>query len=189
MKNMISKAIATIEGPGQNYKALAAEQWFGYGRWSALYWFVGMEPGGEDDARIYQAWQELGAQELCDLRVLSEKCDDMQWLVERPPLQATWKQLIRMTLGYEGEPAGLDDIRRYQRDRLGRKDADTALIDLSAVNAPSLSIDVPERESHRVERIATIRRRMEENRPKFVVFYGTSYRKEYGKGRRRSIRC
>jgi len=25
-----------------------ARSWFGYGRWSAPYWFVGMEPGGDD---------------------------------------------------------------------------------------------------------------------------------------------
>ncbi len=86
-----------------------------------------------------------------------------------------------MALGYEGAPTGLEDIRRYQRDRLGRSDADTALIELSAVNAPSLSVEDPERESHRAERIATIRRRIEENTPKFVVFYGIGYCEEYEK--------
>jgi hypothetical protein len=178
---MDSKEIAIMQGPCQSYKALAAERWFGYGRWAAPYWFVGMEPGGEDDARVYETWNELGAPELLDLKAHSEKCEDMRWLVEHPPLQATWKQLIRMALGYEEAPSDTEDVRRYQRDRLGRSDADTLLIELSAVNAPSLSAHVAERESHRAERIATIRRRMEENRPKFVVFYGVGYRGEYEK--------
>jgi hypothetical protein len=101
-----------------------------------------------------------------------------RWLIERPPLQATWKQLIRLALGYQGASADLEDVRRYQRDRLGRSDADTLLIELSAVNARSLSVHVAERESHRAERIATIRRRMEEHQPEFVVFYGVRYRAE-----------
>jgi hypothetical protein len=86
-----------------------------------------------------------------------------------------------MALGYEGAPTDPEDVRRYQRDRLGRSDADTLLIELSAVNAPNLSVQVAERESHRAKRIATIRRRMEENTPKFVVFYGVTYRGEYEK--------
>jgi hypothetical protein len=48
----------------QSCKALAAEQWFGYGRWAAPYWFAGMEPGGQDDARVYETWHELGAPEI-----------------------------------------------------------------------------------------------------------------------------
>jgi hypothetical protein len=178
---MDSAKIEIIHGPGQSCKALAAERWFGYGRWSAPYWFVGMEPGGEDDARVYETWYELGAPELLDLKTHSEKCEDMRWLVEHPPLQATWKQLIRMALGYEGAPSGTEDVRCYQRDRLGRSDADTLLIELSAVNAPSLSVHVAERESHRADRIATIRRRMDEHTPTFVVFYGVTYRAEYEK--------
>jgi hypothetical protein len=49
---MDSKEIEIMQRPRQSYKALAAEQWFGYGRWAAPYWFVGMEPGGQDDARV-----------------------------------------------------------------------------------------------------------------------------------------
>lgn len=36
----------TIE---EDPKVLAARNWFGYGRWDAPYWFLGMEPGGTDD--------------------------------------------------------------------------------------------------------------------------------------------
>jgi hypothetical protein len=50
--HMDSKEIEIMQRPRQSYKALAAEQWFGYGRWAAPYWFVGMEPGGQDDARV-----------------------------------------------------------------------------------------------------------------------------------------
>ena len=68
------------------------------------------------------------APELLDFKAHSEKFEDMRWLVEHPPLQTTWKQLIRMALGYEGAPSDTEDVRRYQRDRLGRSDSDTLLI-------------------------------------------------------------
>lgn len=162
-----------------DYKALAAEKWFGYGRWDAPYWFVGMEPGGDEDPRVYETWHDLGAPELLDLKAHSEACHDMKWVTQNPPLQRTWMQLIRIALGYEGLTPDPEDVRRYQRDRLGRSDDDTLLIELSSVNAKSLSVSVPERERHREERIETIRRRMMENSPKFVVFYGVSYRNDY----------
>jgi hypothetical protein len=37
----------------------AAEHWFGYGSWDAPYWFVGMEPGGDDDHASYDTWLAL----------------------------------------------------------------------------------------------------------------------------------
>lgn len=36
-------------------KAAAAKSWFGYGRWNAKYWFIGMEPGGNDGHASYEA--------------------------------------------------------------------------------------------------------------------------------------
>jgi hypothetical protein len=49
-------------------KALAAERWYGYGRWNAPYWFVCKEPGGVDEPEQYASWLRLGAGELIDCR-------------------------------------------------------------------------------------------------------------------------
>ena len=38
----------------------AARAWFGYGRWQAPYWFIGMEPGGTEHAASYESWERLG---------------------------------------------------------------------------------------------------------------------------------
>lgn len=46
----------------------AARRWFGYGRWAAPYWFVGMEPGGTDEHASYESWVGLGACALIDCR-------------------------------------------------------------------------------------------------------------------------
>ena len=162
-----------------NFKELAAETWFGYGRWSAPYWFVGMEPGGAEDARVYSSWHELGAPELLDLWEHSKACDDTHLVSGDPPLQPTWKQLIRLVLGYQGKPADQDNVRAYQRDRLGRRDGETLLAELSSVNATSLSVQIPQREAYRAARVVTIRRRMLENEPEFIVFYGLRYADAY----------
>ena len=89
-------------------KALAAESWYGYGRWDAPYWFVGMEPGGDDTHASYDAWLDLSesksGDELIDCRQHHQwqlqkhgidNPDWTQWHRERPPnkLQATWRPL------------------------------------------------------------------------------------------------
>jgi hypothetical protein len=164
-----------------SYRDQAAKGWFGYGTWSAPYWFVGMEPGGEQDASEFEAWHNAGGPELIDLFAHSEACHNLQWVCARPPLQRTWKQLIRVVLGYEGKPGDTEAVRSYQRDRLGRSEGETALIDLSAIAAPNLGVIVPEREQNRPKRIEMIRQRMSEHNPKFVLFYGVGYRDDYSK--------
>lgn len=62
-----------------NVKALAAESWFGYGRWDAKYWFVGMEPGGTDEVASYESWRRLGAGELIDCRQHHLDCGFTHW--------------------------------------------------------------------------------------------------------------
>jgi hypothetical protein len=166
-------------------RALASKQWFGYGRWKAPYWFVGMEPGGKADLASYDSWFRLGAAELIDC-----KAHHLDWnaLVGReisrwhqpiePPTQPTWRPLIRLLLAYMGQPTDLESVRKYQRDMWGSLCGETALIELSALRATNLDIEV-DRERHRDYRINHIRNRMREHRPRFVVFYGLSYREFY----------
>lgn len=47
--------------------AAASESWYGHGRWSAPFWFIGPEPGmkkreGENLVARCQAWLDLGLQ-------------------------------------------------------------------------------------------------------------------------------
>jgi hypothetical protein len=159
-------------------KVLAAETWFGYGRWDAPYWFIGKEPGGGDDPEQYASWLRLGGGHLIDCRDHDLDCPaarkpGMWHGGERPPLQSTWRPLIAMVLGYEGAPAyDEDSVRRYQDERWGRSDGDTALLELSAIAARSVSQEEAMRLMYVRDRIATFRRHLEETPPQFVVFYG-----------------
>jgi hypothetical protein len=157
-----------------NPKDLAAREWFGYGRWNAPYWFVGMEPGGGDSPASYEAWRQLGGAELIDCRQHHLNSNFVKWHAETPPTQSTWRRLIQLLLGYEGKPADLNAVRRYQRDEWGSCDGQTTLLELSALHARSAGTKVA-RKSHRDQRLALLRDRFVEHRPEFVVFYGITY--------------
>jgi hypothetical protein len=97
--------------------------------------------------------------------------------IARGPTQSTWRRLIQTLLAYEGQATDLDAVRFYQRDRWGMATDETASIELMALHAPSLS-HPSDRTTHRKERVATIRERLRENGPTFIVLYG-DYRDDY----------
>jgi hypothetical protein len=162
-------------------KALAARSWFGYGRWDAPYWFVGMEPGGTDDHASHEVWMQLGGTELIDCRAHCLGTNFSKWHGgDRPPTQPTWRRLIQLLLGYEGKPSDLDAVSVYQRDKWGALKGDTASVEVSALHAASLDILV-DRDAYRDQRITILKERLEAYRPKFVVFYGLGYSGIYEK--------
>jgi hypothetical protein len=139
----------------------ASHEWFGYGSWSAPYWFVGMEPGGEGDGASHESWERLGAGVLIDCKAHHLDCGFTRWHVgERPPTQPTWRRLIQLLLAYKGEETDLDAVARYQRDRLRASGDETAIIELSAHHGVNMNVHV-ERTAHRDERISPIRRRLD----------------------------
>ena len=172
-----------LNTPGDRARAAAAERWFGYGRWTAPYWFVRMEQGGDEaETRSYLAWEQLGAAELLDCRKHHLAIDDpffRRWYAgNTPPTQSTWRRLIQLLFAYKGLPCTTEHVRAYQRDHWGSEHGVTAVLEISAVRARSLSVQVG-RQAHRDVRIATLRERLACHRPAFAVFYGTGYRAEY----------
>jgi len=161
-------------------RALACQSWFGYGRWDAPYWFVGMEPGGEDDLAWYETWLRLGGHELCDCREHHVGTNYTKWHGrDRPPLQRTWLRLIQLLFGYKGQRAeNLDVVSVYQRDEWGSLNGETALPEVSAIRAKSRAT-VVNRNAFRGHRVATLRERLEHYQPEFVVFYGFEYTSIY----------
>ena len=159
-------------------KSRAAAKWYGYGRWSAPFWFIGKEPGGADDPEQYASWVRLGEYDLIDCREHDLDCAGSRpsglWHGGgSPPLQTTWRLLIAMTLAYQGAAEyDADSVRRYQDDRWGITDGDTAVLELSAVAARSVIEAEAQRLMHLPNRIERLRREIAANTPEFVVFYG-----------------
>lgn len=167
---------------------LAARHWFGYGRWDASYWFVGMEFGGDDDPLSYESWLHLAGPKHEGLIDCKEHHDEWnrrlgrhfaQWHDDGvPPIQDTWGPLIRLLLAFQQRPNADGEVAEYQRESWGRRFGDSALIELSAIHARNMSVRV-ERTLHRVERIAEMRKQLRRAAPRFAVFYGRSYKAEY----------
>jgi hypothetical protein len=146
-----------------------ARAWYGYGRWEAPYWFVGLEPGGGEIEVCARMWRRLGKGELLDIVAHHEE-HKLRWFDENSRTQPTWARLIWLILAYDGRAPSTESTLEYQRRRLGRLEGETALIELSCVPALHNRIEAP-RELFRAERVQRIRQRLLEHAPRFVVFY------------------
>jgi len=143
--------------------------WYGYGRWEAPYWFVGIEPGGNDLDECVRMWNALNRQELIDIQGYRENGDTDYFSPNAEP-QRTWQKLIWLLLAYKGQEATPAAVLDYQRQYLGRGNGETALIELSCLPARHNGIDVP-RMQFRERRTERIREQMFQHKPKFAVFY------------------
>jgi hypothetical protein len=68
----------------------------------------------------------------------------------------------------------------YQRDKWGRADSDTALIELSAIASRSFAVP-GDRETYQTQRIDALRQHLEKDAPQLAVFYGTTYADQYAR--------
>jgi hypothetical protein len=151
---------------------------YGYGRWSAPYWFIGPEQGQAPDENDdleprVKAWHDLGGTELTDCREFHALIGEDRWHRERPKLQPTWRPLLLLLMTYLDKSADRDTLRNYQRDKWGRLHGETCVIELSGLAARNFTVP-RDRESFRRERVTFIRERILQNSPELVVMYGTS---------------
>ena len=157
------------DGLNDEQRALALG-WYGYGRWQAPYWFIGIEPGGDELDACVRMWNALGRGELLDIVAHHEEHDRDWFSANATKPQATWQKLVWLLLAYkniEPSPAAVLD---YQKKRLGRADDETALLELSALPAYSTGVSRP-RMLFRSERVEKIRERLLMHQPEFAVFY------------------
>jgi hypothetical protein len=160
-----------------------AEHFFGYGRWDAPFWFIGPEAGmgkdGKDSlAARYESWKQLGCAPIVDCAAHHRGFGFTKWHQNRPPTQATWRQLIRLLLVYKGVNPNLDDIRAYQRDHWGREDDESCVIELSGFPAPNMRVP-RDRLSFLSRRVDRIRQEARNHHPEFILMYGTGRREEW----------
>lgn len=169
-------------------KERAAREWFGFGRWEAPYWVIGMEPGGDDCPEIYTSWYQLGATPLLDAKeheqdynklVSTEPERQTHFFAPKPKIQQwTWQPLIHIVLGFT---ASDEDSHVYQRDRFGSAsgEGEMAVLELSAIAAKTYVF--ADQATYQAGRIESLRNRLATHKPKIAVFYGVGCRSQYEK--------
>lgn len=160
-----------------------ARRGFGYGRWDAPYWFIGLEEGkgpGEsaDNSTRVQAWHRFEKDGLCDCRAFHFEIKESRLHCEHPRLAPTWRSLILLLKGFLDEDRSTERLRQYQRDRWGSSTGETCVIELSGTAAKGLAVDV-DRDKFLEERIQFIRRKLGARPPTFVVMYGVTRRSDW----------
>jgi hypothetical protein len=170
---------------------------FGYGRWSAPIWFVGIEEaGGRTEREIEQrlaVWAVRGKKELEDAPTFYPKSGNAAWHGGNATLQPTWTQLIRMLLIAQGKPDSPSAILDYQRNRLGTADGETCLLELFSLPSPNLATwnyadwsELPWLQSRNAyeqkvlsQRITLLHQRIDHYQPRVVIFYGDGQLKHW----------
>jgi len=162
---------------------------YGYGRYQANYWFVGLEEGGagaiDDLRKRIEVWRRLGSHEVADLYDFHEGLGSNPWFGAKARRQSTWARLIQIVLTAEGRSSTNEEILRYQTTRLGRSGGETLLTELMPLPAKNLGtwyangLNIPELRS-RTEytalvgprRIAHLKQSIAEHQPHVAIFYG-----------------
>ncbi len=166
------------------------EVFFGYGRWSAPIWFVGIEEaGGRTERELEQrlaVWAARGRKELEDAPACYPVSGHRGWHGEDAKIQPTRKQLIRLLLLARGECADDKAILAYQSAQLGSFAGDTCLTELLPLPSPDTATwnygrwsdleQLRSRQSYMARmlapRAAVLKRRCADYQPSVVIFYG-----------------
>ncbi len=164
----------------------------GFGNPTAEAVFIGMEEGLTLPPPLEeQLVSRSGFEPLMDLGESAKAHPERFLSGDRPPIQSTWNPIIRILLALEGvRSASTDEVRAYQRDRLGRTGERGALIELLPLPAPGIAHwpyaeifpAYPTRERYLTEqkpkRIKLLRGHLAYG-PRIVVAYGSQYWDDY----------
>ena len=172
------------------------KQFFGYGRWDAPVWFVGLEEAGAGTPEELQvrlaAWDQRGRRELEDAPAFYPTCGQHQWHGPNATLQRTWRQLIRILLLARGEPVAEEALLEYQKHTLGALSGHVCLTELSPLPTRKQTHwpyaghqGLPEWGESRALfaaafaalRAATLREKIALHHPRVVVFYFWKHRR------------
>ena len=163
---------------------------YGYGTYTGDYWFVGMESACDENtyeeiSRRLETWRRRGSPEMDDVCGYHLDLGIVWPFAERPPLQSTWKGLIRILLTAEGHKPTVEEMRLYQRDVLGRTHGNSCLLEFLPLpsrstghwiyaehsDLPFLASRAAYMEDCAPWRAEHLRQRIAEHRPKAVIFY------------------
>jgi hypothetical protein len=198
MKNNTTKD-SQLAGPVshqlKNFPELVANRiknFWGYGNLKSDIWFVGMEEGADGDiGKLITRFEATSDGEVFDIYDdMQSDTDHMKWFDGGKP-QRTYMRLVYFLLFLKsGKYPTRDEMLAYQVSHFGRKNADHATLELMPLPARSLNgkdwvyaeSGIEGLESRRAylkrykpERVARLRKLIQEHKPKFVICYSLGY--------------
>ena len=123
-------------------------------------------------------WKALGCKELVNIQAHHENHKKDWFSANAHKPQPTWQKLIWLLFAFKGEPETSSAVLEYQKQLLGRSNGETALLEISSLPAENGGVEVP-RMLFRAERTQTLRQRMVNYKPQFVVFYSPNDSKDH----------
>jgi hypothetical protein len=172
---------------------------FGYGRYDADLWFIGIEEGGggltEFETGV-NVWNNRGRPEIDDVRSYHEQSGMSGFFSDPPVFQKTWDGLIRVSMSSQGLNCSRRSVQEYQMERFAQSKGFEAALELYPLPAKSVKAWVYAEYASQpglkfLDRKSTYRRSVGDKRgeslrerlmrfnPKVVVFYGVTYRKQF----------
>jgi hypothetical protein len=159
-----------------------ARNCYGYGCWSACYWFIGPEQGmgntnyEEEINKRYKAFIELQTDGLCDCRSFHEHIGGNKFFPKGPSqkvaLNKTWGYQIALLYAYLDKYCDREIRRDYQFNQLGNAKGHTCVVELKGLPAYNGRAS-KDQTDYLGDRIKELRKQIDFHSPKFVVFYGS----------------
>lgn len=170
-----------------------ARRCYGYGRWDAPYWFIGIGEGMDKHDSLEKrsaVWSRLQKDGLTDCREFHQNIGQTQWHRDTPPAepQRTWGSLMLLLMTFLDEKSDVEHRRDYQRKYWGAIKSDTCAVELFGLPAPTfeqyqylaLTLFTKKQIDEILEnRIRSLREKIQAHKPRFVVMYGRSARKQW----------
>ncbi|OGU61835.1 MAG: hypothetical protein A2315_13080 [Ignavibacteria bacterium RIFOXYB2_FULL_35_12] len=173
------------------------EKFYGYGNYKSPIWFVGMEPGAPKERKkikkFFDVWKDRGELETDNVRESHLEIGIKHYtelFSDNPKYQRTWGSLIKILFYANGKSNfTIDDIKDYQKDKLGQKNSDHCLIELLPLPSYSTTTwqysntgikELKDRDTYESyyipRRIIGLRNRIKTHVPRVVIFYSLKYK-------------
>jgi hypothetical protein len=170
-----------------------ARDCYGYGRWDAPYWFIGIGEGmGKNDSleKRSAVWSRFKKDGLMDCRDFHLSIGETAWHRDKPraKIQRTWGSLMLLLMTFLEKTSDDENRRDYQRKHWGAANGETCVIELFGLPAPTFeqyqklarNLFTQELINEILEdRIKFIVGNIQAHKPKFVVMYGREARKQW----------
>jgi hypothetical protein len=164
----------------------------GYGRRDAPIWFVGIEEGlgiQKEEEVKNNVYARTKFDSIMDLREAHERLiEDGRPIdiVNKASFTAVWVWMAKIVLAHRRQSWDLDSAKNYVRTKLGRRDGETFLTELSPVPSARTSdkkwsnyFKQYGSASLIEERQRTLRKLLAENQPQLVICYGKAYGSQF----------